>query len=202
MTNGLPPGRLPPLLEGWTWSKSALDQVQPSPDQVQPSHSTSIFGHFCWTAGSPMPLDKHFRPFLLVVWLAHATRQAFSAIFAHRLARPCHTTSIFGHFCSSSGFGPVMPGTDRASPVILSASCHAERSEESILRGRGYSVGQRPKRGPPSRLTANASLLAPPSACLTVVERTPSCCFAAPLPAQAPAPSRFGLFPPEHPLPA
>ncbi len=58
------------------------------------------------------------------------------------------------------------------------------------------------KGGRPSRLTANASLLAPPSACLTVLERTPSCCRAAPLLAQGPRASPFPPIPSWTPHPA
>ncbi len=34
-----------------------------------------------------------------------ATHQAFSAVFAYRLARSCHSSSVFGRFCLSSGSG-------------------------------------------------------------------------------------------------
>ena len=58
------------------------------------------------------------------------------------------------------------------------------------------------KGGWPSRLTANASLLAAPLACLTVLERTPSCCRAAPLLAQCPRASPFPPIPSWTPHPA
>ncbi len=66
-----------------------------------------------------MPPIKRFRPFLLVAWLGHATHQAISAVFAYRLARPCHPSSIFGHFCLSSGSGE--PPVKRFRPFLLIA---------------------------------------------------------------------------------
>ena len=87
---------------------------------------------------------------------------------------------------------------------------------EQAPRVRGYSSLGCQKRGSPGRLTANSSLLATPSAHLTVVKHTPSCpshvqkdsgqgpvlpdASRSPLPAQAPArtlfcQSRFGAPP-------
>ncbi len=56
-------------------------------------------------AGSGEPLIKRFWPFLLFVWLGRATHQAFSGVFAVRLARVSHSSSIFGRFCCLSGSG-------------------------------------------------------------------------------------------------
>ncbi len=70
------------------------------------------------------PPIKHFRPFLLIVWLCHATHQAFRAIFAYRLAQSCHPSSIFAHFCLSSG--SVMPPIKHFGPFLLIVwLCHA-----------------------------------------------------------------------------
>ncbi len=64
-----------------------------------------------------MPPIKRFRPFLLIVWLGRATHQAFSAVFAYRLARAGHSSSIFGRFCLSSG--SVMPPIKRFRAFLL-----------------------------------------------------------------------------------
>jgi hypothetical protein len=53
---------------------------------AQSSHPSSIFGCFCLSSGSVEPPVKRFGPFLLFVWLSRATRQAFRAFFAYRLA--------------------------------------------------------------------------------------------------------------------
>ena len=80
------------------------------------SHSSSVFGRFCLSSGSVKPPIKHFCPFLLIVWLGRATHQAFSAVFAYRLARSCHSSSVFGRFCLSSG--SVMPPIKHFCPFL------------------------------------------------------------------------------------
>ncbi len=69
------------------------------------SHSSSISGRFCLSPGSAKPLVKHFGPFLLFVWLGKATRQAFWGVFAVRVARRSHPSSILGRFCCLPGSG-------------------------------------------------------------------------------------------------
>ncbi len=69
------------------------------------SHSSSILGRFCLSSGSGEPRIKRFRPFLLIVWLGRATHQAFWAVFAVRLARVSHSSSVLGRFCCLAGLG-------------------------------------------------------------------------------------------------
>ena len=76
------------------------------------------------------------------------------------------------------GPGAEWPRTwDGCFGVVDRSGCHscAGVGMEQAERVRGCSLLGSQKRGSPGRLTANASLLATPSARLTVVERTPSC---------------------------
>jgi hypothetical protein len=81
------------------------------------SHSSSIFGRFRLSSGSVEPPIKHFGRFSLIVWLGQATHQAFSAVFAYRLARSGHSSSISGLFCLSSG--SVEPPIKHFGPFLL-----------------------------------------------------------------------------------
>ncbi len=105
------------------WGVFAYRLARGRGDLAKASHASSVSGHFRLSAGpgkrgpSPSkPLIKHFRPFLLIAWLGHATHQAFSAVFAYRLARVSHSSSVFGRFCLSAGPGTRGPGPSK--PLI------------------------------------------------------------------------------------
>ncbi len=96
------------------------------------------------------------------------------------------------------------PGPSANHGVFAPGGCSEPRLSWAMWPAAGWGIHsvKGGKGGWPSRLTANASLLAAPSACLTVLERTPSCCRAAPLLAQDPRASPFPPIPSWTPHPA
>ena len=149
------------------------------------------------------------------VWPIHGTGLQHSSRLApwpsqSKCNLPCFCTwRPFSCPGSSANHGVFALG-DRSEPRFKCESwrfCTWGRSEPRVswvmrlAAGWGIHSVKGGKGDRPSRLTANASLLAPPSACLTVLERTPSCCKQHRSLHKAPAHPLFRLFLHGHPTP-